>query len=81
MTVILGVKLPYKQGNAVEFQKILTKFNCIIKIRLGINNSTIFCSSFGIILLEIENSENSINLEKELLEISGIELQKMVFEG
>lgn len=79
MTIIIGIKLPDKEENAVEFQKILTKFNCIIKMRIGINNSSIFCSSNGIVLLQIESEENAINLEKKLLEISGIELQRMIF--
>lgn len=79
MTTIVGIKLPDKVNNAVEFQKILTKFNCIIKMRIGINNSSIFCSSNGIVILQIEDNEKSIELEKELLEISGIELQRMIF--
>ena len=79
MTVIIGVKLPEKEENAVEFQRILTKFNCIIKMRIGINNSSIFCSSTGIILLQIDKEENSTVVEKALLEISGIELQRMIF--
>ncbi len=79
MTIIIGIKLPDKIYNAVELQKILTKFNCIIRMRIGINNSTIFCSDKGIILLQVENSDSAINLEKELLEINGIELQRMIF--
>ena len=79
MTVIVGVKLQDKINNAVKFQELLSEFNCIIKLRIGINNSSIFCNSTGIVLLQIENSENAINLEKALLEISGIELQRMIF--
>ena len=79
MTVILGIKLPNKEENAVELQKILTDFNCIIKMRIGINNSSIFCSSNGIILLQIENKENALNVEKAVLEIDNIELQRMIF--
>ncbi len=79
MTIIIGIKLPDKINNAVEFQKILTEFNCTIKMRIGINNSSIFCSSNGIILLQLENTEKAIDLERELLEISGIELQRMIF--
>ena len=79
MTIIIGVKLPDKEVNAVELQRILTKFNCIIKMRIGINNTTIFCSDKGIILLQVENSERAIDLEKELLDINGIELQRMIF--
>lgn len=79
MTVILGIKLPNKEENAVELQKILTEFNCIIKMRIGINNSSIFCSSNGIILLQIESKENALNVEKAVLEIDNIELQRMIF--
>ena len=79
MTVIIGIKLPDKIHNAVELQKILTEFNCIIKMRIGINNSSIFCSTNGIVLLQVENNDNSIILEQALLEISGIEIQRMIF--
>lgn len=79
MTIILGIKLPNKLNNAVEFQKILTDFNCIIKMRIGMNNSSIFCSSSGIILLQIDNKPEAVMLEKTLLEISEIEIQRMVF--
>lgn len=79
MTIIIGIKLPEKLNNAVEFQKILTEFNCTIKMRIGINNSNIFCSSNGIVLLQLENTEKAIDLERELLEISGIEIQRMIF--
>lgn len=79
MTTIIGIKLNDKENNAVELQKILTKFNCIIKLRIGINNSSLFCSENGIILLQIEKNENALNLEKELLDIEGIELQRMIF--
>ena len=79
MTIIIGIKLPDKLNNAVEFQKILTEFNCTIKMRIGINNSSIFCSSNGIVLLQMENKEKAIDLERELLEISGIEIQRMIF--
>ncbi len=79
MTVIIGIKLPDKMHNAVELQKILTEFNCIIKMRLGINNSSIFCSSSGIVLLQVDNTDSSVNLERALLEISGIEIQRMIF--
>lgn len=79
MTIIIGVKIPDKTMNAVELQKILTEFNCIIKMRIGINNSSIFCSSTGIILLQVEKTEDALNLEKSLIEISGIELQRMIF--
>ena len=79
MTTILGIKLANKEYNAIELQKILTKFNCIIKMRIGINNTNLFCNDYGIILLEIEDDKSSREIEKEVIEISGIEIQKMIF--
>ena len=79
MTVIIGIKLPDKILNAVEFQRILTEFNCAIKLRIGINSTSLFCSKSGLILLQIDNKEDAEKLEKALLEISEIELQRMCF--
>ena len=80
MTKILGIKLNDKMDNAVKLQSILTEFNCIIRLRIGINNKqTLFCSDSGIILLEVEEGNSSIDLEKELTDIEGIEIQRMIF--
>lgn len=79
MTIIIGVKLSDKIMNAVEFQRILTEFNCVIKMRIGINSTSLFCSKTGIILLQIEDKEKAEELEKALFEISEIELQRMCF--
>lgn len=79
MTVITGIKLQDKEENSIEFQKILSKYNCNIKLRLGINNSGFLCSSTGLILLQIDDHNLELNLEKELLNINGIEIQRMIF--
>ena len=79
MTVIIGIKLPDKILNAVEFQRILTEFNCAIKLRIGINSNSLFCSKSGLILLQIDNKEDAEKIEKALLDISEIELQRMYF--
>ena len=79
MTVIIGVKLDDKDINSVEFQRILTKYNCIIKLRIGINNTDLLCSKKGIILLQTDNNKIELELERDLLNINGIELQRMIF--
>ncbi|MBQ9246796.1 hypothetical protein IJ182_11090 [bacterium] len=79
MTVITGIKLNDKEENSLEFQKILSKYNCDIKLRIGINNTGFLCSSTGIILLQTDNNDTELSLEKELLNISGIEIQRMIF--
>lgn len=80
MTRIIGIKLSEKADNAVIFQKILTEFNCIIRLRIGINNKQgMFCPESGIILLQTDECEDAVNLEKRLLDIEGIEIQRMIF--
>ena len=78
MTVILGIKMNDRTENAVCFQEILTKYGCAIKTRVGLHNSGA-CTPFGIILLEIENHDSAVEIEKALLNIAEIELQKMEF--
>ena len=79
MTVIIGIKLKDKKSNSLKLQEILTKYNCAIKLRIGINNGGFFCSEDGIILIQTESGDIELNFEKELLNISGIELQRMIF--
>jgi len=79
MTVIIGIKLKDKINNSIKLQEILTKYNCAIKLRIGINNSGFFCSEDGIILLQTDSGDKELEFEKELLDISGIELQRMIF--
>lgn len=80
MVTIIGIKMNDRIENAVAFQAILTKYGCSIKTRVGLHNaSTNSCASYGIILLEVIDEEKAVLIEKELLEINEIELQKMVF--
>ena len=81
MVTIIGIKMNHRLENAVEFQSILTKHGCSIKTRIGLHNSEPkSCAPYGIILLEIVDSEKALEIEKELLEISDIELQRMIFD-
>lgn len=79
MTIIIGIKLNNKEDNAIELQKILSEFACDIKLRIGINNASFLCSTTGIILLQVENRDAAIKLENSLINISGIELERMIF--
>ena len=79
-TVILGVKTDNRSETAVKIQKILTKFGCFIRTRLGLHSSKIFdCSEYGILLLEIVDKEKSVEIEQNLLEIDSVEIQRMEF--
>ena len=80
MTIILGIKLANRLDAAIEFQKIISKFGCIIQTRLGLHKADErFCSTSGIIILEVIDDKQSAALEKELLHIDKIEIQRMIF--
>lgn len=80
MTTIMGVRLDNRLETAVEFQKVLTKFGCIIKTRLGLHEvAGTACAHNGIILLELIDDNEAIKFENELCEIPGLEIQIMKF--
>lgn len=80
MTTILGIRLDNRNHTAIEFQKILTNYGCIIKTRLGLHDvSDNKCAPNGIILLEVIDDEEAKKFEKDLCAIEGIEIQLMKF--
>lgn len=81
MTTIIGVRLDNRIETAVEFQKILTKFGCIIKTRLGLHEaSEQKCAHNGIVILELINDQEAVEFKNELSKISGLEIREMKFE-
>ena len=79
---ILGVVITDRQKEAGEVQKVLTKYGCSIKTRLGLHEaSNENCSNEGLILLElIGDYKDMDNLEEALQKIEGTETQKMSFK-
>ena len=79
---ILGVVITDRQKEAGEVQKVLTKYGCSIKTRLGLHEaSNENCSNEGLILLElIGDYKDMDNLEAALQKIEGTETQKMAFK-
>lgn len=81
MTVILGVKTTNRDEYSEEIQRVLTKYGCYIKTRLGIHNILgNICPKDALIILEIPQKEYAIVIENELLNISEIEIQRMEFD-
>ena len=78
---ILGIYITDRVLEVSDVQSILTKFGCSIKTRLGLHEvQENFCSSNGLIILELTgDAEEMAKLEKELLKIEGLEVQKMTF--
>lgn len=81
MTVILGIKSENRCESANSIQKILTEYGCYIRTRLGLHDTTSFkCPKEAIMLLEITDKKMSVEIEKKLLNISSIEIQRMEFD-
>lgn len=78
---ILGVLVSEKDQAALQVQKILTKYGCSIRTRLGLNElERDHCKGCGLILLELMGDLNEcLRLENELWAVPGVKLQKMVF--
>ena len=80
MTVILGIKTDNRLESAICIQRVLTEFGCFVRTRLGLHEiSENYCSKYGLIILEILNDEKAILIENKLLDIEGIETQRMIF--
>ena len=78
---ILGVLIHDRQKEAGDVQKVLTKYGCSIKTRLGLHEvSDDLCSTSGLVLLELFGDAGEMDkLEKELDAVAGAQVQKMVF--
>lgn len=80
MTTIMGIRLDNRTQTAVDFQKTLTQYGCIIKTRLGLHDvHANKCAPNGIILLEVIDDKEAKVFEQELSKIEGIEIKTMNF--
>ena len=78
---IIGLLITDRIKEAGLTQEILTKHANIIKSRLGFHEvNEDKCSRIGFILLQITGTQQDYEeLESELSEIGGIEIQRMIF--
>lgn len=79
---VLGILINNRIVNAPEVQKVLTQFGCSIKTRLGLHEvDEKTCSTSGLLILELFGAEkDSLELEKQLRAIKGLQVQKMLFD-
>ena len=77
---ILGIRVTDRKKEAGKVQQALTDYGCSIKTRLGLHEtSDDFCSSQGIILLEVFGKQEDIDKLKHALDkIEGIALGNML---
>lgn len=78
---ILGLLITDRIKEAGRTQLALTRYAHVIKSRLGFHEVTEdICSRVGIIILQLAGDPKTCDqLEKELSQIGGLELQRMVF--
>jgi hypothetical protein len=78
---IIGLLITDRIKEAGRTQQALTKYAHVIKSRLGFHEvSEEVCSRVGIIILQLAgDSMECHDLEQELAQIGGLELQRMVF--
>lgn len=71
---IMLIGMSERHNNAEKVQKVLTKYGCIIKVRLGLHETEKVCSACGMVILQLADHPEEIKkLEAELSEIKGIE--------
>lgn len=76
--VIMAIRTGNRRENADAMQKVLTKFGCSIKMRLGLHEAEHVCSDEGLILLQLANQPEEIEkLKKALDEIEGVRFKTM----
>ncbi len=77
MVMVLCVSKRSKE--ALEVQKVLTKFGCIIKTRLGIHEAEgDKCSECGVIVIETKATPAENNkLASELSKLAGVKVTKV----
>ncbi|MEI6435864.1 MAG: hypothetical protein WCP32_13540 [Bacteroidota bacterium] len=78
---IIGLLITDRIKEAGRTQQALTRYAHVIKSRLGFHEvSEEVCSRVGIIILQLAGDAFECeHLEKELSQIGGLELQRMVF--
>ena len=80
---VVGVQVTDRLKKAPDVQKILTRYGCNIKTRIGLHEITDkFCSPKGLLILELFGKDSECNeLIKKLAAVNGLNVKKMVFKG
>lgn len=70
---IMAVVVNHRLENALEVQRVLTKYGCIIRMRLGMHEAGDVCSQEGLIIMQLSGTNEEImNFESELNSIQGV---------
>jgi hypothetical protein len=79
---IIGILITDRVKEAGRTQEVLSQHAQIIKSRLGFHEVTdSVCSRVGFITIQVTGKPEECNrLEEDLMQIGGLEMQKMVFQ-
>ena len=82
MKTILLVRISKRKDAAVNTQKVLTGWGCIIKTRLGIHDGVLEnCSDEGMLILElVGNEEDKSELTRKLSLLKGVTTKRVDLE-
>lgn len=77
---ILGILVTNRENESENVQRILTKYGCSIKTRLGLHEDETGSGSCGLIVLELTGETSEMDkLENEFKSLEGLQVNKMVF--
>jgi len=79
---ILIILVDKRKKSAVNVQKILTEWGCLIKTRLGVHDGVLDnCSESGLIILELVGKEEKIKeLERKLNLLSSVSAKLVILD-
>lgn len=79
---IIGLMVDQRSDSAVNVQKILTGWGCIIKTRLGLHDGILdTCTQSGLIILEVIGEEaQKLELVRKLNLLKGVVAQQINLE-
>ena len=79
---IMAVRLGQREKTAIEVQKVLTGWGCLIKTRLGIHDGVLdSCSNYGLIILELVGErEKHEELMNKLNVLPGVQAKYLSLE-
>ncbi|MCZ7557669.1 MAG: hypothetical protein M5R41_14825 [Bacteroidia bacterium] len=79
---VLLILIGKRQEAAVQVQRILTAWGCIIKTRLGIHDGVLeHCSDSGLLILELHGKEEDMaELARKVALIEGVRSKLVTLE-
>jgi ribose 5-phosphate isomerase len=70
---LMAVAVNHRAKNAAEVQGVLTKYGCLITVRLGLHEGGNVCSDSGLIILQLSGtSEETESFAGDLNSIPGV---------